>query len=462
MADPRFAHLRDEREIQQGELWLTKSTPTFPSTPPARAPSQPRVVVILSPNDVNKALDSFDIRVAPLAEQVEQASELDLKLDLSQDAAFDSPAHRDWLAQSQIIELWNDQNMLKVNLDRRLGHCTASIQDRIKQVLRWSYGVEPCPAVPSWVGTPITEPEDARLRFQDQEREATRFLRDPVEQLYRLVAADESEETEAEFALDEREEAEYIAAFAAWQEEIRRENQARDERLNRFLRESLRPDELAALKGSCPDTQTLVAYQEGTLPIAQADELQRHVVFCRSCLEEVVALGRAAEIDYDPERDYDPVALSQQLRQKLFGHPGLKDRIADQIAHAVREIIEVVRQISAPWFLPLAGVPVGAADIPPQEHVFQLGEGFIQVTCRWWAAAQGQPATVWLEWKTDTMLPGDLWVRFTQRDNTSVILAERPLGHAFRGECSWVASELGFDPLNVPWALILLVKAAQV
>lgn len=462
MADPRFAHLRDEREIHQGELWLTKSTPTFPSTPPARAPSQPRVVVILSPNDVNQALDSCDILVAPLSEQGEQASELDLKLDLSQDAAFDSPAQWDLLAQHQIMELWNDQNMLKVNLDRRLGHCTVSIQNRIKQVLRWSYGVEPCPEVPSWVGMPITEPEDTRLRFQEQERDATRFLREPVEQLYLLLAEDESEETEEEFSLDTREEAEYVAAFEAWQEDLLRENHARDERLSRFLRESLRPDELAALKGSCPDTKTFLEYQEGALPLEQADELQRHVVFCRSCLEDVVALGHADEIDYDSERVYAAaLALPQALKQELFP-PGLKDRIAAQIARAARGILEGVSKISAPWFLPLAGVPVGAADIPPQENVFQLDEGFIKVTCQWWAAAQGQPATVWLEWKTDTLLPGDLWVRFTQRDNTSVILAERPLGNAFRGECSWFASELGFDPMHVPWAMILLVKASQV
>lgn len=149
-------------------------------------------------------------------------------------------------------------------------------------------------------------------------------------------------------------------------------------------------------------------------------------------------------------------------------------RQVDQLARGVRGIMEVVSRISAPWFLPLAGVPVGAADIPSQEHVFQLDEGFIQVTCRWWAASQGQPATVWLEWKTDTILPGDLWVRFTQRDDTSAILAERLLGNAFRGECSWFASvrrgdpqdpgrpdDLGFDPLHEPWALILLVKASQ-
>ncbi len=152
----------------------------------------------------------------------------------------------------------------------------------------------------------------------------------------------------------------------------------------------------------------------------------------------------------------------EALQPQTAPQPTLADRLADQVARAARGIMDGVSQLSAPWFLPLAGVPVGAADIPPQKHVFQLDEGFIQVTCQWWAASQGQPATVWLEWKTDTILPGDLWVRFTQRDDTSKILAEQPLGNAFRGECSWWASDLGFDPLHEPWALLLLVKAVQV
>lgn len=176
--------------------------------------------------------------------------------------------------------------------------------------------------------------------------------------------------------------------------------------------------------------------------------------------------GRTIVLRLSPEVEAGAViALRLQvayeaLEPQMVSKPALADRLADQLGRVARGLREVVS--SAPWFLPLAGVPVGAADIPPQENVFQLDEGFIKVTCQWWAAAQGQPATVWLEWKTDTLLPGDLWVRFTQRDNTSAILAERPLGNAFRGECSWFASELGFDPMHVPWAMILLVKASQV
>ena len=320
MVEPRFAHLQDTREIHQGELWLTKRSPTFPEPRPGFAPSQPQLVVILSPDDVNNDPDSLDIRVALLSAQVAQASELDLKLDLSQDVQFDQPDDRAVLAQDQIIELWNDQGMLKVNLDCRLGLCSARVQGRIKQVLRWSYGVEPCAEVPSWVGRPIADEDDPRLRFQDQEREATRCLRDPVEQFYRLLMADEDEETEEESALDTTEEAEDRAAFEAWQEEILRENYERDERLSRFVRDYLRPEDLAILRGPCPDTPTFVAYQQGDLPVERAEEIQQHVVFCRACLEELVALGRADAVDYDPERDYETQGeLSPALRQELFG-----------------------------------------------------------------------------------------------------------------------------------------------
>lgn len=331
----RFDPLRDEREMHQGELWVTKGPPTFPASPSVPAPHQPRVVVILSPDDLHNAPHHLDVRVAPLSPQVDQASAFDLQLDVPEDVTIDSPEDQDMLAPHQMIELWNDQSMLKIHLDRRLGICTESVQDRIKQVLRWNYGVELCQATPPWVGKPIEEQADARLRFQEQEREATRFLREPVEQLYRLLAEDESEEMGEAISADAGEEAEDIVAFEAWQEEFLREHQEGDERLSRFLRERLPADALAVLKGPCPDTPTFVAYQEGALPIGQAEEIQRHVVFCRACLEELVALGRADEVDDDPTRDYAvQVNLPPALRQELFGHlaePVVTELLAAQL-----------------------------------------------------------------------------------------------------------------------------------
>jgi len=259
--------------------------------------------------------------VAPLSEQVGQASSLDLKLDLLKDVMLDRSGDRDTLAKLQILEMWNDQGMLKVNLDRRLGFCTEDVKERMKQILRWSYGVEPYQEGQPWVGRPIEGKDDPRLRFQEQELEATRFLREPVEQLYRLLEEGENKEIEEESSLDTREMEEYIEFFEAWQEEIFRDNQMRDERLSQHLRENFLPAEFEVLKGSCPDTSTLVDYQEGNLPFEHMEEIRRHVVFCRSCLEGIVALGQVDEVEYDPERDYSAqVELPQELKQEFFGH----------------------------------------------------------------------------------------------------------------------------------------------
>lgn len=154
---------------------------------------------------------------------------------------------------------------------------------------------------------------------------------------------------------------------------------------------------------------------------------------------------------------------------------------SQQAIEAITSAVQRVLSCSPLWHLPLAGEWAAAADIPSQEHIFQLDEGFIQVTCQWWAASQRQPATLWLAWKTDITLPGDLWVRFTRQDDTSAILDERPLGRAFSGERSWFASKPGetgppdrssrdvdprhkplrFDPMHEPWTMSLLVKASE-
>lgn len=505
MVELRFAHLQDTREMHQGELWLTKETPTFPEPRPDLAPSQPLVVVILSPDDVNNDPDSLDIQVAPLSAQVTEASALDLKLDLSQDVQFDHPDDRAVMAQDQIIELWNDQSLLKINLDRRLGLCSELVKDRIKQVLRWSYGVESCAEVPAWVSRPIADADDPRLRFQDQERETTRYLRDSVEQLYRLLMADEEEESEEESVPDTTEEAEDRAAFDAWQEEILRENYERDERLSRFLRDNLGPEELAVLRGPCPDTPTFVAYQQGDLPVERAEAIQQHVVFCRACLEELVALGWADEVDYDPERDYAAVALPPALRQEFLrraseveqlfstgqkfmrqeswadamttfrallciapNHPKAKESLLEATislefpeAPPVQAAGQLVRECSEPWHPVLAGELVAAAGARPQQKTFQLGDGNIRVTCEWQAAAQNQPAVLRVGWQARLARPGDLWVRFTRLEDPTDVLAEVQLGSALADAKVFTAHALGFDPTRVPWALTLLLKEPQ-
>jgi hypothetical protein len=335
MAERRFDHLRDARAILPGEVWQTKEVAIYPASEAQPIPIGQRFVVILSPDDVSSDPDSFDIRVSPLSTQVEQASELDLKLDMDADVVFDRPADRGALARYQILELWNDQSMLKINLDHRLGRCTDAIQSRIKQVLRWCYGLEAHPGDVVWVGSFIEGAEDPRLRFQEQELEATRGLQAPVEQLFQLMEDEESEEAAADIIIDDAELAEYTAAVEAWQEESLQAHQEENERLRRFLRENFDPIAFKEFIGPCPETSRFVMYQEGDLSVEDTVEIQQHVLFCRSCLEALVALGRADEVDDDPTQDDIARAeLPPALGQVLFEHvpvEAMMDLIADRL-----------------------------------------------------------------------------------------------------------------------------------
>jgi len=117
----------------------------------------------------------------------------------------------------------------------------------------------------------------------------------------------------------------------------------------------------------------------------------------------------------------------------------------------------LVRWLSPPWHPPFAGEVVTAAGTASQEEIFHLDEGWIRVTCRWWAASPEQPAVLWLAWYADLTLSGDFWVRFTRRNDPSAVLAEKRLGGALSGEVGWPSDELGFDPTNEPWALTFVL-----
>jgi hypothetical protein len=86
-----------------------------------------------------------------------------------------------------------------------------------------------------------------------------------------------------------------------------------------------------------------------------------------------------------------------------------------------------------------------------------IRKGMIRVTCRWWAAAPGYPAALYLAWHADVSLLGEFWVRFTRPEDATVILAEVPLGNALAGEKAFTMQDLGFDPTREPWALTLML-----
>jgi transcriptional regulator with XRE-family HTH domain len=133
---------------------------------------------------------------------------------------------------------------------------------------------------------------------------------------------------------------------------------------------------------------------------------------------------------------------------------------ADETARPVlRDRLEgLVQWVSEIWCPLLAGEPVTASALPPQEQIFYLPEGSIQVSCMWWAASPGQPAGLLMTWRADVTRSGEFWVRFTRRDDAAAVLAELPLGEELAGEKDWSAQELGFDPTRDPWAVAVLLR----
>lgn len=89
--------------------------------------------------------------------------------------------------------------------------------------------------------------------------------------------------------------AEEESAYAAWAEELLREGEEEGKWVVPLLK-SIPVEEFAPFAGPCPDTATLVAYQESGF---LSSYLDRHVLFCRSCLEEFRILGRADKVEYE-------------------------------------------------------------------------------------------------------------------------------------------------------------------
>jgi hypothetical protein len=166
--------------------------------------------------------------------------------------------------------------------------------------------------------------------------------------------------------------------------------------------------------------------------------------------ERVQTLGRSLPLA-------DGVArpdLFGTLAADLLDHAAPSPR---QLPRGESLVETVVRWLSPVWHPPLAGERVTAADVDPDERVFYLDEGSIQLSCRWRAATPSQPPSLWVSWSTEVLRPGELRVRFLRRDDPSIVLGEQTLGHHPSGEMTWSMFELGFDPTRDPWSIVLVL-----
>lgn len=167
------------------------------------------------------------------------------------------------------------------------------------------------------------------------------------------------------------------------------------------------------------------------------------------------------DLDADPDMlDALPIEdLRAELRTLGADVEGFHARLARTLRGAkLKKLGTMLFQWASPLWQPQwAGQFVGAGDIPAQTHTFRWEQGAIEVTCSWQPQSGNTPAYLDLSWRADTGLEGAFWCRFVQPD-THVVLAEVLLGTAREGGKYFTHQELGFDPSQEEWALVILVK----
>ena len=144
----------------------------------ARVPGRgaPWYVVVLG--QLQPYNDAFpELRVAPIADDIALASDLDLVL-----APGDGP-----FAVPVLVEVWNQRAMLVANIDKSVGKLSGTAVDRLCKVhnamMAGGEGV-----TPEWTGAPIEAEDDPRFVHQQERSRAAEFLSDPVDELLALPA----------------------------------------------------------------------------------------------------------------------------------------------------------------------------------------------------------------------------------------------------------------------------------
>jgi len=184
-----FQNISIKTEI--GEVWTTKDKPLLPDGSTMEKISDPRCVVIIL--DDEDAYDPRfpDIRVAPISTEIEYACNHDLIL-----SADENP-----LKKRIMIELWNSQPMLKMNLGEFLGKLSESVIDKLVRLDQNLWGMnDNVEGIET--GEPIVEPSDERLAFQKREVEATSYISSPVGALLEKWEREETKMREVQIVLD--------------------------------------------------------------------------------------------------------------------------------------------------------------------------------------------------------------------------------------------------------------------
>ncbi|MBD3183299.1 hypothetical protein GF312_13465 [Candidatus Poribacteria bacterium] len=165
--------------VEIGEIWATKSSPLSPNGGQLPEVQNPvHVVILLDDKDAyNKSYP--DVRIAPISNKVDQASDMDLML-----SAEENPLEKDI-----IIEIWNSQPMLKANLSQLYGKLSDKLINQLGRLQLKLLETE-IDISDIKTGAPVVDESDPRLDFQEREIEKTLYLRGPFNELVEKLELD--------------------------------------------------------------------------------------------------------------------------------------------------------------------------------------------------------------------------------------------------------------------------------
>ena len=187
--------------------------------------------------------------------------------------------------------------------------------------------------------------------------------------------------------------------------------------IEQFKQELLDADDYVCVN---PDIgRRLPEYRDHALTDAQQQSFEHHLLFCQKC--------------------QDDLAYFQWLVDAL------KSRRAETNAARFADAIA----------LEMAWEPVElVAAAGEQVHTFDIEEGRITISCDWERGQYTRSPYLWIRWKVEIDSERELSLQFINPE-TRKIRYEEPLGKLRKGEISFKAEDLGFDPSHERWAILI-------
>lgn len=225
-----------------------------------------------------------------------------------------------------------------------------------------------------------------------------------------------------------------------------------DDTFLRFVKHDVRSETYQEMQrrvalGAHPSDEILYDYVLGWLDPEKTAVIKEHLLYCNKCDKEVECI-RAIEQHADEKLHDFANTPAEESGPRRFDLTKSPIPIADDA---------YVLLATEFWEPEWAGQLATAADIPEQEHVFDMEDGSITTECSWGGPSDDEPAYLRVLWTADISREGIFYVCFHD-PVTQTVLFEGYLGSNLSGEATFYQDELEFDPSSTRWAVSIVMK----